>query len=63
MLEDESKRDELLEPNDAMREISLGEDQDRARAARARRMFLRANRRILREQNANETIPIKPVAV
>jgi hypothetical protein len=57
---EESKGDEVAE---AMREISLGEDQDRARAARARRMFLRANRRILREQNANETIPIKPVAV
>ena len=57
---EESKGDEVTE---AVREISLVEDVDRARAARARRMFLRANRRILREQNANETIPIKPVAV
>lgn len=57
---EESKGDEVTE---AVREISLVEDVDRARAARARRMFLRAKRRILREQNANETIPIKPVAV
>jgi hypothetical protein len=57
---EESKGDEVTE---AVREISLVEDVDRARAARARRMFLRAKHRILREQNANETIPIKPVAV
>jgi hypothetical protein len=57
---EESKGDEVTE---AVREISLVEDVDRARAARARRMFLRAKRRILRKQNANETIHIKPVAV
>ena len=60
---EESKGEGLPEVTEGMREISLVEDADRARAARARRMFLRANRRILREQNANETIPIKPVAV
>ena len=54
---------ELPEVNEAMRQISLDEEPFGADKATARPIFLRANRRILREQNANETIHVEPVEV
>ena len=69
MLEDESKSDALPESNkvteptgvtevtEAMKQISLGEDLDRATSMP---IFLRENLRKLPEQNDNETIHVEP---
>ena len=69
MLEDESKSDALPESNkvteptgvtevtEAMKQISLGEDLDKATSMP---IFLRENLRKLPEQNDNETIHVEP---